>query len=112
MWRRMTCRNPCAAASYTQLLERRYHDKLDADARDFIRYAVDGANRMQQLINDLLTYSRIQTRGQAPARTDSHSALGEALSNLRFFIEEQGAIVTNDDLPEVTADRIQLVRRR
>jgi PAS domain S-box-containing protein len=97
-------------SSYTQLLARRYKDKLDQDAEEFIGFAVDGANRMQRLINDLLAYSRVTTRGKPPEPTDSHAALGEAIKNLAATIDETGAIVTNDDLPTVRADHSQLVR--
>jgi PAS domain S-box-containing protein len=97
-------------SSYTQLLARRYGDQLDQDARDFIEYAVDGANRMQQLIRDLLAFSRITTRGGELEPTDAHEALGEALSNLAARIGETATIVTNDDLPVVLADRGQLAR--
>jgi PAS domain S-box-containing protein len=97
-------------ASYTQLLAKRYSDRLDQDARDFIGFAVDGAVRMQRLINDLLTYSRVQTQGKSLGLVDSHSALGAALVNLAAAIEESGAVVTNDDLPGVTADYTQLVQ--
>jgi PAS domain S-box-containing protein len=94
-------------ASYTQLLEKRYKDKLDSDALEFINYAVDGANRMQGLINDLLSFSRVGTRGKL---IDSHTALGQARVNLSMTIEENNAIVTNDDLPEVMADETQLIQ--
>jgi light-regulated signal transduction histidine kinase (bacteriophytochrome) len=97
-------------SSYTQLLERRYAGALDRDARDFIRYAVDGANRMQALIRDLLAYSRVTTRGRPLAPTDSRAALGEALANLEAATKETGATVTNDDLPTVRADPTQLVQ--
>lgn len=97
-------------SSYTQLLERRYKAQLDDDARDFIAFAVDGANRMQRLINDLLAYSRISTRGKEPEPADAHAALGEALANLRALIDEHGGMVTNGDLPTVLADPPQLVR--
>jgi PAS domain S-box-containing protein len=97
-------------ASYTQLLEMRYKDKLDSDANDFINYAVDGANRMQRLINDLLVYSRVGTRGKPLEPVDSQSALGQAIVNLEVFISENQAIITNDDLPPVIADSIQLVQ--
>jgi PAS domain S-box-containing protein len=97
-------------ASYTQLLEKRYKDKLDDNAGEFIGFAVDGANRMQKLINALLSYSRVGTRGKAFEPTDSHSALGQAITNLNITIKENNAIVTNDDLPNIMADESQLVQ--
>ncbi|MCF7918551.1 MAG: PAS domain S-box protein [Candidatus Cloacimonetes bacterium] len=97
-------------SSYTQLLERRYGDRLDQDAKDFIGYAVDGAVRMQRLINDLLSYSRVTTRGKPFEEIDSHIILGLAIANLQQAISEAGAIVTNDDLPVIMADESQLVR--
>ena len=97
-------------SSYTQLLAERYGDQLDEKAKKYIDYAVDGAIRMQRLINDLLTYSRINTQGVIPKLTDSHSVLGEALRNLSAAIEENRAIVTNDDLPVVRADASQLMQ--
>jgi PAS domain S-box-containing protein len=97
-------------SSYTQLLEQRYKDKLDQDAKDFIGYAVDGANRMQRLIQDLLEYSRVTTRGQPPAPIDAHDALGEAVRNLQAAIQESGALVTNNDLPIVLGDYTQIVQ--
>jgi light-regulated signal transduction histidine kinase (bacteriophytochrome) len=95
-------------SSYTQLLGERYKGKLDEKADKFIGHAVDGAIRMQRLINDLLAYSRISTRGQAPEPMDSHAVLGAALVNLAAAIEESHALVTNDDLPTVRADGSQL----
>jgi signal transduction histidine kinase/HAMP domain-containing protein len=95
-------------SSYTQLLERRYSDKLDDDAREFIGYAVDGANRMQRLINDLLEFSRVSTRGKPPERTDVAEVLGNVRLNLSVAIEETGALVTNDLMPVVRADAGQL----
>jgi PAS domain S-box-containing protein len=97
-------------SSYTQLLAERYRDKLDQDANDFIGFAVDGANRMQQLISDLLTYSRVGTKGKPLEAVDSHAAFGRAVANLRVSIDECGAMVTNDDLPAVLADEGQLVQ--
>jgi PAS domain S-box-containing protein len=97
-------------ASYTQLLSKRYKGKLDSDADDFIAFAVDGANRMQRLIQDLLTYSRVGTRGLNLLATSSEEALGQAVKNLRGTIEERGALVTHDLLPAVLADEIQLVQ--
>jgi PAS domain S-box-containing protein len=99
-----------AVASFTQLLSQRYKGRLDADADEFIAFAVGGANRMQTLINDLLSYSRLETRGKPPEPTDSHDALGQALANLGTAIQESGALVTNDDLPMVKADESQLAQ--
>jgi PAS domain S-box-containing protein len=97
-------------ASYTQLLGRRYKGRLDADADEFIDYAVDGANRMQTLINDLLTYSRVGTRGRDLVPTDTGAAFAAACANLRRAIEESGATVTSDELPTVMGDGTQLVQ--
>ncbi len=99
-----------AVASFTQLLSERYKGKLDKKADEFIAFAVDGANRMQTLINDLLSYSRLETRGKPQEPTDSHAALGRALANLGTAIQESGALVTNDDLPMVKADESQLAQ--
>jgi PAS domain S-box-containing protein len=97
-------------ASYTQLLSRRYKGKLDADADEFIAFAVDGASRMQRLIQDLLSYSRVGTKAQELMDTSSENALGQALRNLRGAVEESGALVTHDPLPTVRADEMQLVQ--
>jgi len=95
-------------ASYTQLLAKRYKGKLDSDADDFIGYAVEGASRMQTLINDLLAYSRVTTQGKVFERVDCNQILEDVLSNLRLAIEENRAVVTHDALPVVTADGGQL----
>jgi PAS domain S-box-containing protein len=97
-------------ASYVQLLARRYQGRLDADADEFIAYAVDGATRMQALINDLLAYSRVGTRGRPFEPTDCEAILDQALANLQVAIEESGAVVTHDPLPTVMADGTQLVQ--
>jgi light-regulated signal transduction histidine kinase (bacteriophytochrome) len=97
-------------SSYTQLLERRYKDKLDDDARDFIFYAVDGATRMQKLINDLLQYSRITTHAKTYQQVDTASIMGQVISNLQLLIEENTAIITNDDLPVIRAEETQMVQ--
>ena len=97
-------------SSYTQLLARRYKGKLDANADEFIAYAVDGATRMQTLINDLLAYSRVGTRGQRFGRVDCEAVLASALANLRVSVEESGAVVTHDALPTVTGDSTQLTQ--
>jgi len=95
-------------SSYTQLLAQRYENQLDDKAQKFMGYAVDGAVRMQRLINDLLAYSRVSTQGKTLGTIDSHAALGEALRNLATAIEETRAIVINDDLPTIRADATQL----
>jgi PAS domain S-box-containing protein len=97
-------------ASYTQLLSRRYKGKLDTDADEFIAFAVDGATRMQRLIQDLLAYSRVGTKGRELLSTSSEGALRSALSNLRGAIEESGAQITHDPLPDVLADEMQLIQ--
>jgi PAS domain S-box-containing protein len=94
--------------SYVQLLARRYRGKLDGDADEFIGFAVNGAARMQQLINDLLTYSRVGTRGREFEPTDCEIILGQVLKNLQVAIEEKQAIITHDPLPVIMADNVQL----
>jgi light-regulated signal transduction histidine kinase (bacteriophytochrome) len=95
-------------ASYTQLLEKRYKDKLDTDAKEFIQFAVDGALRMQKLINDLLSYSLVSTRQKPVKPTDCNSVLGQVIANLSVTIEQNNDIITNDDLPTVMADESQM----
>lgn len=97
-------------ASYTQLLARRYQGRLDADADDFIHYAVDGAQRMQRLINDLLAYSRVTTRGVEQVPLPLDRALDQALTNLQFALEETGARVEREPLPPVLGDEGQLAQ--
>jgi len=97
-------------ASYTQLLARRYKGRLDSDADEFITFAVDGANRMQRLIQDLLAYSRVGTKGKELLETSSEDALERSLLNLRGAIADSGALVTHDSLPSVLADEMQLVQ--
>jgi PAS domain S-box-containing protein len=91
-------------ASYTQLLASRYKGRLDSDADEFIAFAVDGCNRMQVLIQDLLTYSRAGAKATTLRKTATGNALQEALTNLRARIEENGAVVTHDALPEIATD--------
>ncbi len=97
-------------ASYVQLIERRYKGKLDADADEFIGYAVDGANRMRGLIDDLLTYSRVARLGKPFELTDLESTLDIVLLNLKTSIADNEAVVTHDALPTVMADGGQLVQ--
>ncbi len=97
-------------SSYCQLLRRRYRDKLDTDANEFIDFAVDGAMRMQKLIEDLLQYSRVGTHGQPFKRTDCGLVVNKALENLKLSIEDCDATVTQEKMPVMIADEIQLVQ--
>ena len=97
-------------ASFAQLLAKRYKEQLDADADEFIDYIVEGAARMQRLINDLLTYSRVDRRGQEFAPTDCAAVVATACANLRAAIEECGAAIVADPLPVVMADATQLAQ--
>jgi PAS domain S-box-containing protein len=95
-------------AGYVQLIERRYNDKLDADANEFIGFAVEGAQRMQRLISDLLSYSRVGRRGSELTPIDAEVTFNHALESLRTTIEECSATVTHDPLPKtVWADETQ-----
>jgi len=94
--------------NYVQLLGKRYKGKLDADADDFIGFALDGALRMQRLIEDLLAYARVSSRGAEPAPTDANAALAHALASLKLATDEANAVVTHDPLPVVPADPSQL----
>jgi PAS domain S-box-containing protein len=96
--------------SYVQLLARRYKGKLDSNADEFIGFAQDGATRMWNLINDLLTYSRVGMRGNQLEPTDCEKVLSLSLNNLEVAVEENGALVTHDALPTVMADNSQLVQ--
>jgi len=97
-------------SSYTQLLAKRYGERLDGDAKEFMEFIVDGAARMKQLIEDLLAYSRVGTRGREFLPTDSRAALQKALANLRMAQEASGAVVTHDPMPAVVADAGQLTQ--
>ena len=97
-------------ASFTQLLAKRYRDKLDADANEFINYAVDGANRMQKMVNDLLSYSRVGHRGKSFEPTDCTGILNQALTDLNVAIDENEAVITHDALPVMMGDESQLVQ--
>lgn len=97
-----------AVAGFVGLLRHHYGDRLDAKAIEFIQMASDGALRMQTLIEDLLTYSRVGTRGGAIKPVDSRKALENALANLQTAIEESNAVITSDELPIVSGDATQL----
>ncbi|MGV3719749.1 MAG: sensor histidine kinase, partial [Actinomycetota bacterium] len=97
-------------ASYTQLLARRYHDRLDQDGLDFINYAVDGATRMQGLIQDLLAYSRVGTRAGVFEQIELAGAMDRSLANLHAAITEADAKITRGPLPAVMGDLGQLAQ--
>ena len=95
-------------ASYSQLLARRYQDKLDSDANEFIDFIVDGATRMQVLINDLLSYSRVGSRGQEFELTDLNQVIESTLHNLELSLQDNMATVTYDEMPTLMVDRVQM----
>jgi light-regulated signal transduction histidine kinase (bacteriophytochrome) len=95
-------------ASFTQLLAERYQGKLDADADEFIGYALDGARRMQVLVNDLLAYSRVDRRGKEFAAVDCEKVLETVLASLRNALQESDAQVSHDPLPTVQGDETQV----
>jgi light-regulated signal transduction histidine kinase (bacteriophytochrome) len=95
-------------ASYTQLLARRYEGKLDQDADEFIAFAVDGAKRMQALINDLLAYSRVGTQGRDFTQTDLNEIVDRVIADLTAAIDDTGATAHREHLPTVPGDPVQL----
>ena len=95
-------------SSFTQLLAKRYSDKLDDKGREFIAFAVEGSKRMQTLINDLLSFSRVGTQGKALAPVQCDAVLDTVMRSLKRAIEESGAVITRDSLPTVLADDLQL----
>jgi PAS domain S-box-containing protein len=97
-------------ASYTQLLAKRYQGRLDSNADEFIAFAVDGCNRMQGLIRDLLAYSRAGTNGDAFCEVSAEDALQGGLTNLRITIEQSGAVVSHDSLPAIETDETLLTQ--
>ncbi|MCK4396016.1 PAS domain S-box protein [candidate division WOR-3 bacterium] len=97
-------------SSYVKLLSKRYKGKLDAEADEFIAYTVDGAAHMQTMIEDLLAYSRVGTRGEPFKSTDCKATFEQALANLQVAIEESGAVITHDHLPIVIADASQITQ--
>nr|WP_229504836.1 ATP-binding protein [Natrinema versiforme] len=97
-------------SSYLQLLENRYGDDLDADAREFIEFAVDGADRMREMVDALLEYSRVNTCKENFEQIDCETVLEEAMENLQMAIDERNAIITSDELPTVSGDERQLIQ--
>lgn len=95
-------------SSFSQLLACRYQDRLDGDAKEFIAYIVDGAMRMRNLINDLLTFSRVGKTADQFAPTDCEVVLDRTLTDLRPPIEESGAVVRHEPLPTVMGDESQI----
>jgi PAS domain S-box-containing protein len=96
--------------SYTQLIARRYQDRLDQDAQDFMQFAVDGAMRMQKLLQGLLEYSRVGTRGKPFEPTACDAILDAAIANLKLAFEETGARLVRDPRPTVMGDTVQLIQ--
>ncbi|MCP3872131.1 MAG: HAMP domain-containing protein [Desulfobacteraceae bacterium] len=97
-------------SSYVQLLAKRYKGKLDEDADDFIDFAVDGANRMHALINDLLTYSRVGSKGNPFKLISTKDIIKEVFDNLSVTIEESNTEITCNELPSIVADKIQFIQ--
>ena len=97
-------------ASYVQLLAERYQGKLDENADKYIQYAVEGATRLQTLIQDLLEYSRVGRNGVNWQLTDCNLIVEQAATNLGVAIQESGAVVTHDSLPTITANGSQLAQ--
>jgi len=97
-------------SGFANLLEKRYRESLDKDAHDFIDFIIDGASRMHDLINDLLTFSRIGTQGILFKPTDMNVVLEATLNNVRISAIETNAIITNDPLPVIIADESQMVQ--
>jgi PAS domain S-box-containing protein len=97
-------------ANFTQLLADRYRDKVGEEGAEFITFAVDGATRMQRLIQDLLTYSRVGSRGRSFQPTDCNEVLGAAVANLQVAIQENAAVITHEELPTILADATQMTQ--
>ena len=97
-------------SSFTQLLERKYKDKLDQDANDYIHFVVDGATRMQKLLSNLLEFSRVSTHADAFEQVDSKTIVGQAILILQQLITENNALITIDDLPVINVDEMQIIQ--
>ena len=97
-------------SSFTQLLERKYKDKLDQDANEYIHFVVDGATRMQKLLNNILEFSRVTTHAKPFEQVDTKTIVEQVISILQQLITENNALITIDDLPVVKADELQILR--
>jgi light-regulated signal transduction histidine kinase (bacteriophytochrome) len=96
---------------FAQLLAKRYHHHIDADADQFIRYIVESSERMERLIHDLLDFSRVDARGTDHfVRTSCGDALDDAIRNMHSLVEDNKAEITVGDLPVVIADPVQITR--
>jgi hypothetical protein len=96
---------------YAQLLAKRYQGQLQGDADQFIDFIVEGAERMERLIHDLLDFSRVEARGaDFFVKMNCHEALDDAVQNLHSLIQESGATITKGDLPAITGDPVQMTR--
>jgi PAS domain S-box-containing protein len=99
-----------AVSGCVQVLKKRYQGRLDSRADELIGHTIDGVGRMQSLIDDLLSYSRVGTGGNAFEPSDCNEVLNKALANLEVTIEETGVVVTREQLPVVIADAAQLTQ--
>lgn len=96
--------------SFTQLLQKRYSDKLDENANTYIQFAVDGSKRMYELLNGLLAYSRIKTSGREFSLVDMNKVMNKVKENLKLILDEKGVVLEVDDLPQITADENQMIQ--
>jgi light-regulated signal transduction histidine kinase (bacteriophytochrome) len=99
-----------AISGFTELLVKRYHGKIDEKADKYLDFITEGTLRMQQMIQDLLTYSRVQTQEHNYVLTDSNTSLDQALSDLQVATKEHHAVITNDPLPTIYADQEQITK--
>ena len=99
-----------AVSGFVSLLQRQLQDSLNDKTKEYMHFTIDGVHRMQSLINGLLEYSRIDTRGKPPVKTDSSKPLEDAILSLQTSIEESGAKITYDKLPVVNIDPVQLAQ--
>jgi light-regulated signal transduction histidine kinase (bacteriophytochrome) len=95
-------------ASFTQLLERKFGNKLDAQGKEYIHYAVDGAVRMQRLIDDLLMFSRVGFKSVSPERVDLNDVCSQLLKDMQLLVDENRAVIQWDRLPVVLAGSMQM----
>ena len=97
-------------SSFTQMLAQHYENKLDKEAQEYIKFAVDGSKRMYELINGLLAYSRIQTKGKKFARVNMNDVLEKVIRNLSLIIEEKNVVIAINEFPEIFADESQMIQ--